>query len=242
MISSPRKQPSNSPRGNKIPAKSLLPVPPTPHPATSHSARTSRYYYRRNLRATYTPANIAACIACHTPDAPKLCSGCRSVNYCSIDCQKPDWRKHKPVCKEISEQLYASAKLSAALSKSFTMKHADPKFRIAPVSYTKDTLAPPLGKLRALDQYQLDWTDAESGKKGSEIFEWGGTEWDQHLLNPNRPTSCSQAKCMDILDDVYGEAAGGILKLANYNVRDFYGLVLNYVTYGTSLSWGPCHE
>jgi len=29
----------------------------------------------------------------------KICSGCRSVYYCSLDCQKADWRLHKPECQ-----------------------------------------------------------------------------------------------------------------------------------------------
>ncbi len=30
------------------------------------------------------------------------CSGCRSVKYCSRDCQKDDWKKHKSMCKKSS--------------------------------------------------------------------------------------------------------------------------------------------
>lgn len=34
-----------------------------------------------------------------------LCSGCKSAAYCSIDCQKADWRKHKDFCRMISAEV-----------------------------------------------------------------------------------------------------------------------------------------
>lgn len=33
----------------------------------------------------------------------KLCAGCGIVRYCSIDCQKVDWKEHKVTCKLIQE-------------------------------------------------------------------------------------------------------------------------------------------
>nr|XP_018905173.1 PREDICTED: uncharacterized protein LOC109035832 isoform X2 [Bemisia tabaci] len=34
-----------------------------------------------------------------TEETLKKCSKCRAVKYCSRECQKTDWSKHKPVCK-----------------------------------------------------------------------------------------------------------------------------------------------
>ena len=31
-------------------------------------------------------------------DRLKLCNGCRSVSYCSVECQRNDWRAHKKEC------------------------------------------------------------------------------------------------------------------------------------------------
>ena len=31
----------------------------------------------------------------------KLCSGCKDVYYCSIECQKSNWKEHKPLCKKL---------------------------------------------------------------------------------------------------------------------------------------------
>ena len=32
------------------------------------------------------------------------CSKCKTVNYCSPDCQKKDWKKHKQMCKQVQEE------------------------------------------------------------------------------------------------------------------------------------------
>lgn len=32
------------------------------------------------------------------------CSKCKTVKYCSPDCQKKDWKKHKHMCKQVQEE------------------------------------------------------------------------------------------------------------------------------------------
>lgn len=32
------------------------------------------------------------------------CSKCKTVKYCSPDCQKKDWKKHKQMCKQVQEK------------------------------------------------------------------------------------------------------------------------------------------
>ncbi|EAU91997.1 hypothetical protein CC1G_05984 [Coprinopsis cinerea okayama7 len=42
------------------------------------------------------------CKACGKRDAKLMkCSACKSVTYCSADCQKANWRDHKARCKEL---------------------------------------------------------------------------------------------------------------------------------------------
>ena len=39
-----------------------------------------------------------ACAYCSKPDAYKACGRCQNQAYCSIVCQRADWRRHKQVC------------------------------------------------------------------------------------------------------------------------------------------------
>jgi hypothetical protein len=41
------------------------------------------------------------CMVCE-PVKMKKCAGCRSVSYCSIECQRLDWPYHKTKCGEVS--------------------------------------------------------------------------------------------------------------------------------------------
>jgi len=46
--------------------------------------------------------HVCASVSCATAekyDADRLCSGCRSVFYCSPECQGADWKGHKAACK-----------------------------------------------------------------------------------------------------------------------------------------------
>ncbi|KAJ7090439.1 hypothetical protein C8R44DRAFT_861274 [Mycena epipterygia] len=44
-----------------------------------------------------------ACFKCFKEDVlPSQCSGCHRISYCSPECQKVDWKMHKPMCKALS--------------------------------------------------------------------------------------------------------------------------------------------
>jgi hypothetical protein len=49
---------------------------------------------------------IASCQVCEKGEAEGLklsfCSSCRSVSYCSRECQKTDWKAHKVICKGLN--------------------------------------------------------------------------------------------------------------------------------------------
>lgn len=53
--------------------------------------------------ANQTPSSTEEeCATCHKPSTPesplKRCSRCKTATYCSVDCQKVDWKSHKQHC------------------------------------------------------------------------------------------------------------------------------------------------
>lgn len=63
---------------------------------------------------------VNCCIVCKKETAEggkplKQCSLCHRVYYCSQNCQKQDWKTHKPVCKDADKciQEYMKAKTLA---------------------------------------------------------------------------------------------------------------------------------
>jgi TPR repeat protein len=49
-----------------------------------------------------------SCATAEKYDAVRLCSGCRSVFYCSHECQRADWKGHKAACKVATAEREAS--------------------------------------------------------------------------------------------------------------------------------------
>ena len=47
------------------------------------------------------PPEMPSCAACGVDNAAKRCSRCKTVSYCSPDCQKSDWKAHKARCKRV---------------------------------------------------------------------------------------------------------------------------------------------
>ena len=45
---------------------------------------------------------IKPCSSCGAvPPKPLYCSACNLISYCSITCQKNDWKRHKVCCKKL---------------------------------------------------------------------------------------------------------------------------------------------
>lgn len=45
------------------------------------------------------------CASCNALNAKFRCSSCKSVNYCSKECQASDWRTHKSECSANKAQV-----------------------------------------------------------------------------------------------------------------------------------------
>lgn len=52
------------------------------------------------MSSTESTNNQKLCAVCNKPSI-LLCSRCRTIYYCSQDCQRSDWREHKPNCSQI---------------------------------------------------------------------------------------------------------------------------------------------
>jgi hypothetical protein len=55
--------------------------------------------------------HVCTSVTCATAekyDADRLCAGCRSVYYCCPECQRADWKGHKPACKVATAERKAS--------------------------------------------------------------------------------------------------------------------------------------
>jgi hypothetical protein len=70
----------------------------------SFEARTGRYAValddgkELSLKAECVARAGCAASGCASEEASSVCSRCEAVRYCSRECQRTDWKAHKPVC------------------------------------------------------------------------------------------------------------------------------------------------
>ena len=70
----------------------------------SFDARTGRYAValddgkELSLKAECVARAGCAAAGCASEEASSVCSRCQSVRYCSRECQRTEWKAHKPVC------------------------------------------------------------------------------------------------------------------------------------------------
>jgi hypothetical protein len=51
-----------------------------------------------SLKAEFVARAGCAAAGCASEEASSVCSRCQAVRYCSRECQRTDWKAHKPVC------------------------------------------------------------------------------------------------------------------------------------------------
>eukprot|EP00949_MAST-11_sp_MAST-11-sp1_P001446 g1446.t1 len=81
----------------------------------SSSDEEEVYIYNRS-------AFVPKCVFCMEREGTKKCAKCRGVVYCSRDCQKRDWKKHKKVCQVIKERVQEMQKEIAKAPRGPRMK------------------------------------------------------------------------------------------------------------------------
>ena len=70
----------------------------------SFDARTGRYAVsledgkELSLKAECVARAGCASASCVSEEASSVCSRCAAVRYCSRECQRTDWKAHKPAC------------------------------------------------------------------------------------------------------------------------------------------------
>ena len=70
----------------------------------SFDVRTGRYGLalddgkELSLKAECVAKAGCAAVGCASEEASSVCSRCEAVRYCSRECQRTDWKAHKPVC------------------------------------------------------------------------------------------------------------------------------------------------
>ena len=67
-----------------------------------HEDRHSRRHSRRHATAVVM-TSVAKCPACQAA-ALLLCSNCRTMRYCSKECQQEHWKTHKEECRKKAAQ------------------------------------------------------------------------------------------------------------------------------------------
>lgn len=63
-------------------------------------------------KANVTAPPLEACAHCRQRGNLRVCTGCRSIKYCSSVCQKKAWKGHKAVCRAIKNETKVSTKKS----------------------------------------------------------------------------------------------------------------------------------
>jgi hypothetical protein len=73
-----------------------------------HNKRTEQEI--KNIKEGKTSQVGKLCSNCQSPEGTaikhKVCSQCKTRFYCSVDCQRADWKGgHKDVCKELAKKV-----------------------------------------------------------------------------------------------------------------------------------------
>ena len=111
------------------------------------------------------------CSRCRTSRAAefiKLCGGCHTTKYCSVDCQRADWREggHKLECKKIGAAASAAAdRVKGETLKSVPEGQMNALFDLANMALS---VSPPLVGQRTMQEYQASFPAARGNAASAE--------------------------------------------------------------------------
>jgi hypothetical protein len=77
-----------------------------------------------SLKAEYLAQGGCAAAGCASEEASSACARCQVVRYCSRECQRTDWKAHKPACTAAT--LLSSGEASPKLSSGAASPKAGP--------------------------------------------------------------------------------------------------------------------
>eukprot|EP01055_Gregarina_sp_Pseudo9_P001428 Gregarina_sp_Pseudo_9__1427@NODE_1955_length_1235_cov_6_767559_g1812_i0_p2_GENE_NODE_1955_length_1235_cov_6_767559_g1812_i0NODE_1955_length_1235_cov_6_767559_g1812_i0_p2_ORF_typecomplete_len262_score78_27zfMYND/PF01753_18/2_2e11zfC6H2/PF15801_5/0_025Ecl1/PF12855_7/0_022zfMss51/PF13824_6/0_21Meleagrin/PF08189_11/1_5_NODE_1955_length_1235_cov_6_767559_g1812_i0200985 len=125
---------------------------------------------------------LAACSGCNRKEGEngvriKRCAKCQTTPYCSRECQKADWKRHKKVCNKNASTRAATMGLSVSVAKPFTRLQSNVWLHDRPSCDTYKLLIDSY-RLRMDDEYKFEehaaedslYGDAVSGLQGFQRF------------------------------------------------------------------------
>jgi hypothetical protein len=93
-----------------------------------------------HLDETLVIPHLKQCGYCHHQEAVNLCSGCKSMFYCSRPCQQQHWSEHKHNCKRFQKLLAELARREKVLIKALQDLPDEDEFDPDPIPMDQDSL------------------------------------------------------------------------------------------------------
>ena len=185
------------------------------------------------------------CQACKTTSTKLLkCKGCKAVHYCDSKCQRDDWKTHAGVCSKKKVVLqpnprYPMARIQTDMAvfqkdvqtkaNAALMDALNGRFKV--LINDRWVQNPRATDLETCERYMLKH---DADQDNTIHFKHRYTDTSPHANG--EPTSCSLYLTMELVleeDEKYKEGGLHYLVLDNCDPGMFWGMALNFNTFGT---------